>query len=83
MLLIETKDVNKWMWNRQLLNNISESIYQGDKIGFVGRNGTGKSILLKIINSQDKEYQTVGFNDQSYFSKVFKKLTGLLPGSYR
>lgn len=27
--------------------------------------------------------QTVGFNDQSYFSKVFKKVEGVSPGNYK
>ncbi|AZO94493.1 ribosomal protection-like ABC-F family protein [Halocella sp. SP3-1] len=57
MLLIETKEVNKWIGARQLLKDISFNMYQGDKVGFVGRNGTGKSTLLKIISGQDKEYQ--------------------------
>jgi len=39
MLLIKTKDINKWIGARQLIKNISLNIYQGDKIGFVGRNG--------------------------------------------
>ena len=57
MLLIETKDINKWIGSRQLLRDISMKIYQGDRIGLVGRNGTGKSTLLKIINGLDREFQ--------------------------
>ncbi len=73
MLLIEIIDVTKWIGARQLLNNISLNIYQGDKIGFVGRNGTGKSTLLKLIIGQDKEFQgqininsSVGYLPQFY-----------------
>ncbi len=57
MLLVETKEVNKWIGARQLIKDISFNIYRGDKIGFVGHNGTGKSTFLKIIMGQDKEFQ--------------------------
>jgi len=65
MLLVEIKEVNKWIGARQLLKDISFNIYSGDKIGFVGHNGTGKSTLLKIIMGQDKEFQgQVKLNDR-------------------
>lgn len=77
MLLIEIKELNKWIGARQLLKDLSLNIYQGDKIGFVGRNGIGKSTLLKIINSQDKDYQgqifvntRVGYLPQFYNYKA-------------
>ncbi len=35
--------------DRVLYNNISLRVEKGEKIGLVGRNGTGKSTLLKII----------------------------------
>lgn len=73
MLLIKTKEVNKWIGARQLLKDLSFNIYQGDKIGFVGHNGTGKSTLLKIIMDQDKEFQ----GQISLISKV-----GYLPQFY-
>ncbi len=40
MLLVQTKEVNKWIGARQLLKDISFNIYRGNKIGFVGHNGT-------------------------------------------
>jgi len=57
MLLIETKKINKVIGARELLKDICFSIYKGDKIGFVGRNGTGKSTLLKIILGHDQDFQ--------------------------
>jgi ATPase subunit of ABC transporter with duplicated ATPase domains len=57
MLLIEAKKINKWIGARHLLKNISFNIYKGNKIGFVGRNVTGKSTLLKIIMDQENGYQ--------------------------
>ncbi|MFT4664742.1 MAG: ATP-binding cassette subfamily F protein 3 [Polaribacter sp.] len=35
--------------DRTLLNNINFTIQPGDKIGLVGRNGAGKSTILKLI----------------------------------
>ncbi|MCP4439510.1 MAG: ABC-F family ATP-binding cassette domain-containing protein [Aureispira sp.] len=36
--------------DRTVLNNITFSIFDGDRIGLVGRNGAGKSTMLKIIS---------------------------------
>ncbi|MFK7809762.1 MAG: ATP-binding cassette domain-containing protein, partial [Saprospiraceae bacterium] len=38
--------------DRVLLNNISFTILPGDKVGLVGRNGAGKSTILKLIAGQ-------------------------------
>jgi ATP-binding cassette subfamily F protein 3 len=43
------------MEGRLLLDHVTAALPPGQKIGFVGRNGTGKSTLLKIITG---EYQT-------------------------
>jgi YesN/AraC family two-component response regulator len=41
-----------------------------------------KLLLDKSISLVDVS-NLVGFEDQSYFSKVFKKLTGQTPNTYR
>ncbi|MDB2526176.1 ATP-binding cassette domain-containing protein [Mariniblastus sp.] len=41
---------------KAVLNNIWLSFYPGAKIGVLGRNGTGKSTLLKIMAGIDKEF---------------------------
>lgn len=48
-MLISLNNVSKFYNGNQLLNNISLSVDENDKIGLVGNNGCGKSTLLKII----------------------------------
>ena len=43
--------------NKQVLKNIYLSFFYGAKIGIIGLNGAGKSILLKIIAVLDNDYQ--------------------------
>ncbi len=38
--------------NRNILNEFSTLIMRGDKIGMIGRNGTGKSTLLRLLLGQ-------------------------------
>ncbi|PRR78832.1 putative ABC transporter ATP-binding protein YjjK [Clostridium liquoris] len=49
MNLISVENLSKSYGEKTLLNNISFGIDEGDKIGIIGINGTGKSTLLKII----------------------------------
>ncbi|MBO1004550.1 ABC transporter ATP-binding protein [Pseudogracilibacillus auburnensis] len=47
--MIEIKNVNKKMKDHVILKNISISIKKGICVGFVGHNGSGKTMLLKAI----------------------------------
>ena len=47
MLLL--KDITTKFGDRTLLDSVSFSLRMGEKVGLIGRNGTGKSTLLKII----------------------------------
>lgn len=49
MILLNAENITKSYNERPLLQSISLAIDQGDKIGVIGVNGTGKSTLLKII----------------------------------
>ncbi len=49
-------DLTKKHGAKVVLNNVWLSFYPGAKIGVLGRNGTGKSTLLKIMAGIDKEY---------------------------
>lgn len=49
MNLINIENVTKAYTERKLLDSASFSLQDGEKVGIIGINGTGKSTLLKII----------------------------------
>ena len=50
MCLVEFKDVCKSYGNNEVLKNISFKVEKGKIVGLLGRNGMGKSTILKLIN---------------------------------
>ena len=46
---IELKNVYKSFNKNKVIKNVSMTLEGGNIYGFYGRNGTGKSVLLKII----------------------------------
>lgn len=48
-MLASLININKIYNGKQLLNNVSMTIDESDKIGLVGNNGCGKTTLLKIL----------------------------------
>lgn len=49
MLIMQIDSLQKSYGERQLFKDISFSIHDGEKIGLIGVNGTGKSSLLKAL----------------------------------
>lgn len=50
MELVEFKNVTKCFGKKKVLDNINLKIPKGKIIGLLGKNGTGKSTLIKLIN---------------------------------
>lgn len=48
--VIELKQVNKKFGEKRIYENISLSIEEGECVGFVGENGSGKSVLFQLIS---------------------------------
>lgn len=46
---IEIESLSKWYGDKVVLENVNFSIRRGEKVAFVGRNGEGKSTLIKCI----------------------------------
>lgn len=50
MELLECRNINKSYGNKKILKDINLVIPRGKIIGLLGKNGTGKSTLIKLIN---------------------------------
>jgi len=52
--LIAGKDVERIYGRQVVLSGVSFSVYEKQRIALIGRNGTGKTTLLKMMAGQDK-----------------------------
>lgn len=50
MKLLECINVNKSFGNKKILKDVNLTIPRGKIIGLLGKNGTGKSTLIKLVN---------------------------------
>lgn len=51
-IVVEGKQISKAYGNKLVLNQLDFHVLKGEKVAFVGRNGEGKTTLLKIIAKQ-------------------------------
>ena len=49
-------NISKSFDEKELFKNINFEVFYGEKICLIGKNGTGKSTLIKIILGQEKEF---------------------------
>lgn len=52
MIILSCNNLNKSFGVDSILENISFTINEGDKVGIIGVNGTGKTTLFKIISNE-------------------------------
>ena len=55
--MLELNNITLRIGNELLLNSASLSLYQGNRVGLIGRNGAGKSTLLNLILGKIQEDQ--------------------------
>ena len=74
-LVLDIKSMSKIFDDKLLFKDLNLKIYRGERIGLIGKNGTGKSTLLKIINNLEKassgefkigERVSIGYYDQNH-----------------
>ncbi|MFA5523220.1 MAG: ABC-F type ribosomal protection protein [Tissierellales bacterium] len=51
-MLLDVNSISKFIEDKEILKDISFRLYRKDKIGVVGRNGIGKTTLLKVLTSE-------------------------------
>ena len=79
MKLLEIKNLNKSYGKTKALKNINLTIPNGKIIGLLGKNGTGKSTLIKLINDLlTKDSGTILINGEQVGEKS-KNIISYLP----
>lgn len=67
-MLIEVKDIQKTIGEKELFTIKKWHVYEGDRIGIVGQNGTGKTTLLRILAGKEvPDTGTVQLNGMTGF----------------
>ena len=65
-MILEIKNINKSFGDKQVLHDVSFSVKSGNPLGFLGRNGSGKTttirIIMKIISMDSGELLIDGMN---------------------
>lgn len=54
MNVLNIEHISKIYGGRKILDNVSLGVQEGEKIGIIGLNGTGKSTLLRLISGQEE-----------------------------
>ncbi len=55
--LVSLRDVSLFYGNKLVCDNVNFSVEQGDRIALCGKNGSGKSSIIKLICDENIEYR--------------------------
>ena len=73
--VLSLKDLTLSFGRHNVLDGATFAVGEGEKVGFVGRNGSGKSSLLRILADLEKP-------DSGIVSRRQKMITGYLPQEF-
>ena len=69
MILLQLNDISKSFDGEDIFNHVNFEVKTGERIGVVGRNGTGKSTLMKIIAGVE-DYDSAIFQKSRIYALV-------------
>jgi ATP-binding cassette, subfamily F, member 3 len=52
--VLELDGISKSFGSKKIFSNLNETIWHGERVGLIGANGAGKSVLLKMILGQEQ-----------------------------
>ena len=88
MKILECKNLYKNFGNRQILNNVSFEIDEGDILAFIGPNGSGKTTTIKLIlglqNITSGKVIINGYDNKKDFVKAIERVGAIVesPDTY-
>ena len=76
--VLECKNLNKKIGKKEILNNVSLEVKEGDILGFIGPNGAGKTTTIKLILGLQKinsgEVKINGYDIEKHFEKAIERV---------
>ena len=88
-MILSLKNLSKSFFHRPVINRISFDVNEGDILGIIGRNGIGKSTLLRLLSGLSSgDGGEVHFGEEVLSSGNWKSRDGVLylghaPGLYQ
>ena len=78
--IVEVTDLSKYHFTREFKKYMNDT-----PINYLAKIRINKALTYLSMNEKNIEWiaREVGFSSSNYFSKVFKKVTGVSPNSYR
>jgi ATP-binding cassette subfamily F protein 3 len=52
--VLELSGISKSFGSKQIFSNLNETIWHGERVGLIGANGAGKSVLLRMILGREQ-----------------------------
>lgn len=78
--VIETKNINKQINKKRILNNISFDIFEGDCVALIGPNGAGKTTLMNcLLGNKFIDSGSIKINNLQPTNNKLKKSVNVLP----
>lgn len=80
--VLEIKNVSKKIGKRQILDNLSLDVREGEIFGFVGPNGAGKTTLIKVMlglyKTNKGSISIAGFDIKDDFEKAMDEVGAII-----
>ena len=86
MILLSAQNISKTYMERKVLDNVSFFLNEGDKVGIIGINGTGKSTLLRILAGAEESdsgnvIRTSGVRIRAQSASVIHGILAVIPSA--
>ena len=80
--VLECKNLNKKIGKKQILENVSFQIQEGDILGFIGPNGAGKTTTIKLIlglqSITEGKVSINSYDIEKQFTKAIEKVGAIV-----
>lgn len=81
-LILKCENLCKNFGKKQILENVSLNIYEGDILGFIGPNGAGKTTTIKLVLGLQSigsgKVEINGFDIRKNFEKAIAKVGAIV-----